>query len=77
MRCVFRSLAIGYAKAERMQVQTVQQWLAMTEENRRQREMHGVDQLLGLYMLGAGVPSDHLATPTSKTDSGGKDLSCG
>jgi hypothetical protein len=58
-------------------VQTVQQWLALTEENRRQREMHGVDQLLGLYMLGAGVPSDHLVTPTRKTDSGGKDLSCG
>ena len=29
------------------------------------------------YMLGAGVPSDHLFTPTRKTDSGGKDLSCG
>jgi hypothetical protein len=41
-----------------MQVQTVQQWLALTEENRRQREMHGVDQplaKLGLYMLGAGA----------------------
>ena len=77
VRRVFRSLAIGYAKSERMQVQTVQQWLALTEENRRQREMHGVDQPLGLYMLGAGVPSDHLVTPTRKTDSGGKDLSCG
>lgn len=32
---------------------------------------------LGLYMLGAGVPSDHLSTTTRKTDSGGKDLSCG
>jgi hypothetical protein len=52
----------------------VQQWLALSEENRRQREMPGVDQPLGLYMLGAGVPSDHLVTPTRKTDSGGKDL---
>ena len=77
VRRVFRSLAIGYAKSERMQVRTVQQWLALTEENRRRREMHGVDQLLGLYMLGAGVPSDHLVTPTRKTDSSGKDLSCG
>jgi hypothetical protein len=77
VRRVFRSLAIGYAKSERMQVQTVQQWLALTEEKRRQREMHGGDQLLGLYMLGTGVPSDHLVTPTRKTDSGGKDLSCG
>jgi hypothetical protein len=33
VRRVFRSLAIGYAKSERMQVQTVQQWLALTEEN--------------------------------------------
>jgi hypothetical protein len=24
-----------------------------------------------------GIPSDHLTTPTGKTDSGGKDLSCG
>jgi len=32
---------------------------------------------LSLYMLGAGVPSDHLSTTTRKTDSGGKDLSCG
>src|ERR1700752_3352785 len=46
VRRVFRSLAIGYAKSELMQVQTVQQWLALTEENRRQREMHGVDQPL-------------------------------
>jgi hypothetical protein len=29
------------------------------------------------YMLGAGVPSDHVLTPTKKTDSGGKVLSWG
>ena len=32
---------------------------------------------LGLYVLGAGVPSDMPTTTTRKMDSGGKDLSCG
>jgi hypothetical protein len=72
-RCDFR-LWLRKIRACRSRLQ---QWLALTEENRRQREMHGVDQPLALYMLGAGVPSDHLVTPTRKTDSGGKDLSCG
>jgi hypothetical protein len=31
---------------------------------------------LGLYLLGAGVSSDHLSATTMKTDSGWKDLSC-
>jgi hypothetical protein len=29
------------------------------------------------YIGGVGVPSDHLSTPTKKTDMGGKVLSCG
>ena len=37
--------AIGYAKSERRQVQTVRQRLALTEENRHQREMHGVESV--------------------------------
>lgn len=55
----------------------MQQGLALTEENRHQRKMHGVDQPLGLYMLGAGVPSDHLCTITKNTAMVGKLLSCG
>src|SRR5260370_37632447 len=45
----------------------VQQWLALTEENRRQRERHGLDQLLGPYLLAASGPSDPLHTPASKS----------
>ena len=31
----------------------------------------------GFYILGAGVPSDHLSTPTKNTAMGGKLWSCG
>jgi hypothetical protein len=39
--------------------------------------LQAVGKIWRSYMLGAGVPSDHLSTTTKKTDSGGKFLSSG
>jgi hypothetical protein len=52
--------AIGYAKSERRQVQTARQRLALTEENRHQREMHGVDQ--------SGFADTAMTMPTSELE---------
>src|SRR5260370_8967556 len=42
----------------------VQQWLALTEENRRQREIHGVGHLVGLYILRATLPTANFVSLT-------------
>ena len=43
MGCVFRSLAFGYGKPQRMEVQTIEQQFALTEKNGYRRDVERVD----------------------------------
>ena len=42
--CVFRSLALGYGKPQRMKVQTMEQQFSLTEKNGCRHEVERVDQ---------------------------------
>src|SRR5579871_2897939 len=50
VRCVFRCLPISDGESECTQVEAIQQRLALPEQDRRQREMNGVDEI-GLKIL--------------------------
>jgi hypothetical protein len=41
---VFRSLAFGYGKAQRMEVQTIEQVFSLPEKNGYRRDVERVDQ---------------------------------
>src|SRR6516162_6572484 len=52
-------------------------WITSGTAARPDQGEHSPTRDAGLYMLGAGVPSDHLSTTTANTRMAGKLLSCG